>query len=163
MTNLEEALGKLAELEEHNKECLWAKADLIARIVDAYGPSTIGQVADVLTVSKGHVRLLLRLSEHFPAEKRYPDIPFGAYLIAGQQDEPEYWLDRLVDERLSIKQLKEAIAETKDRPTPEEEALSLAKKLAGKLRSLSEVESGVKVLMEVRSVLSEYVLAEGGE
>lgn len=157
MATLEEALGKLAELEEHNKECLWAKADLLSKVVDAYGPSVIGQAADVLACSKGHIRLLLRMADCFTEDKRYPDIPWGIYLVSAVQDNPVAWLDKAVENRWSIRQLKDAVAETKDRPTPEEEALSLAKKLAGKLRSLAEAESGVEVLLEVRSVLQEYL------
>jgi hypothetical protein len=156
-TTLEAALSQLASLEETGKSALWAKADLTASVLDAYGPKIAGQVADVLGCSKNHVLLMGKISTLFGTDRRYPDVPWGAYLLCGGTEDPLYWMDLFIQNHWSLRELKEALKALKEKLSPEEEIVNLAKRLAGKLEGIGSLEHGDKVLSTVRSYLTLYM------
>jgi hypothetical protein len=155
-TTLEAALSQLASLEETGKEALWAKADLTASVLDAYGPKIAGQVADVLGCSKNHIKLLVNVSVSFGADRRYPDVPWGAYLLCAGTDDPTYWMDLFIQNHWSLRDLKEAIKSLKAKPTVVEEILALVKKLVNKLDSIGAIKHGSEVSSTVSSALRQY-------
>jgi hypothetical protein len=162
-TTLEAALSQLAMLEETGKEALWAKADLTASVLDAYGPKIAGQVADVLGCSKNHIKLLVSVSLSFGTDRRFPDVPWGAYLLCGGTDDPTYWMDLFIQNHWSLRELKDALKALKEKPSPEEEIVNLAKRLAGKLDGIGSLEHGHEVLCTVHSILAQYMTENSHE
>jgi hypothetical protein len=153
----ETVTSKLAELEEYGKQSLWAKADIVRQAVDVFGPGVIGQIADVLSCSKPHVKLMCRMSEVFNEEVRYPDTPWGIYLLCADTDNPQEWLQKAVDNRWSIKELKEALKALKEKDTPQQEAMKLANKLAARLAFIASIDAEDKVFADVSAVLANYM------
>jgi hypothetical protein len=74
----------------------------------------------------------------FPEEKRAADLSFSVHKIAAMTDDPEVWLQRAVADQLSVKELSQAISDSRDRISEAEEARRAAERLIQAAKKFNE-------------------------
>lgn len=140
--SLEEIIQMYINLEEQERECRWAKGQLLDVMVKM--GAKIGWIASQVGVSAAQIRELIKTYRAFPEEEdRNPELSWMHHRIAANSKNPKEWIDTAADEQLSTRQLRKAIKESVGETTaPEEE---------------KEIRQAEKVFIKV-----EKVIAQGG-
>jgi hypothetical protein len=110
MPDLEAVLQQLADLKTSQRAVDWSIADTVASIVPDGRPGqrnpAAGKCAEVLGCTSVWVKRLARVSRAFSPEHRYPDVPFGLYVVAIRADDPVYTLGIAIQDGLSVADLE---------------------------------------------------------
>jgi len=140
--SLEEIIQMYINLEERERECRWAKGQLLDLMVKM--SVKIGWIASQVGTSRAQIRELIKTYRAFPEEKdRNPELSWMHHRIAANSKSPKEWIDMAADKQLSTRQLKKAIKESVGETTaPEEE---------------KEIYQAEKVFIKV-----EEIIAQGG-
>jgi len=111
------ALGEAIKLV--NRGLAWALGDWLNFGEFKYG-EMYAQALEETDYDYGYLRNLKWVASRIPRENRRPDLRFAHHQVVAPlpPDEQKYWLDLAAAERMTVKQLREAIKEAKGE-TPE--------------------------------------------
>lgn len=158
--SLEEVIARLLDIDETEKQALFAKGDLLLAAKEVFGEKGFADyMASQLGCTARYVQEMIKVSKTFPTEKRAMDQSWYLHRLAAQTKEPEKWLGLAVKHGWSTRQLKEAIEQEKDKGPEEVQALKRAERL---IKSISEFlkDDGDLALEQVKvmyKLISEFL------
>ena len=122
-------LAVFLQLLEGERDSLWAQADWAIHMTAAYGRKTAKMLATDSGLSAAYVRQLVATAKAFPEGSRAADLSFSHHKVAAMTDDPDAWLQMAIREELSVKELGQAISDSRDRISEAEEARCAAERL----------------------------------
>lgn len=131
-------LAVFIQLLEGERENLWAQADWALHMTATYGRKTARMLAADSGLSAAYVRQLVVTAKMFPDEKRVADLSFSHHKIAAMTQDPDGWLQKSIANEFSVKDLRQAIADGRDRISEAEEARRAAERLVQAARKFNE-------------------------
>ena len=76
---LEEVLQEFSRALEVERQANWVLGDIGSEAVKMFGKDVVGKLAEIARCSKERIRQLIVVAFTFPAEYRYPDVPWSFY------------------------------------------------------------------------------------
>ena len=76
---LEEVLQEFSRALEVERQANWVLGDIGSEAVKMFGKDVVGKFAELARCSKERIRQLIVVAFTFPAEYRYPDVPWSFY------------------------------------------------------------------------------------
>ena len=131
-------LAVFLQLLEGERDNLWAQADWALHMTATYGRKTAKMLATDSGLSAAYVRQIVATAKAFPEEKRAADLSFSVHKVAAMTEQPEVWLQRAVAEQLSVKELGQAISDSRDRISEADEARRAAERLIQAAKKFNE-------------------------
>lgn len=112
----EEDLALFQEILEKGEETLWEQAQAAALMEAKYGRDTAKMLASDTGLSASYIRMITATYKAFPTpESRVADLSFSHHRIAAGTDDPEKWIEHAAEHDLSCGDLRQAIAQARDR------------------------------------------------
>lgn len=134
---LEDIIQMYINLEEQERECRWAKGQLLDLMIKM--GAKIGWIASQVGTSKAQIRELIKTYRAFPEEEdRNPELSWMHHRIAANSENPKEWIEIAANEQMSTRQLRKAIKESVGESTESEEEKELqeAKKVFVKVEEI---------------------------
>lgn len=82
MVDLDLVLQEFAELSASERASQWSQGDIAADAIRDFGKEVIGSLAEVGRCTKERVAQIARIAVAFPAEVRFPEVPWSLYRAA---------------------------------------------------------------------------------
>ena len=145
----DELIQYLVELRCQEDEKAWEFAAACAVALDRYKAKATDIAAQV-NCSARHVRNMAKTFLAFPVdEERNKELTISHHLVCAGTETPRAWLERAEQEQLSVRQLKEAIGQGKEKDPAQE-----AQKVWAKLVKI--LEAGGPGAEYLKEQLNEY-------
>ena len=139
MDSLEAYISRFVELREQETETLWEQAALAHEMTGVFGRKTASIVASEVGLSAAYVRQLISLASAFPDETvRAQDLSFTHHRLAAMTEDPAGWIEQAVANEWSVKDMRQAIKDAKDRIDEAEQARRAGERLEQAVRKFNE-------------------------
>ena len=137
---LEDVIAKIVLIDETEKEALFAKGDLLLAVKEVFQDKGFTKfMASQLGITDRYVQEIIKVARVFPQERRAMDHSWYLHKLASQTKEPDWWLDKAVENAWSTRQLREEIDKSKDTGPREIKAIKRAERL---IKSITEFLAG---------------------
>ncbi len=148
--------SEFLRIMEAEEAVQWVKADFLAQILSAHGPTAVRELAKEHRVTPAYLVRMAKVALAIPPHDRDAKLSFSHHLIAAQAGDWRTWLRRASEADWSTRELRDAIvAETGASP---HDAVRRAAKAASSMKSAADIAKGTPAFSDV----AEYAEAAWG-